>query len=181
MIWQKVNQIVMRNKGVCVYHHQQKSRNWSLTGLEEWRLAGACLSVLCCLLPLLILDLRGMAQNLLLERRKLFWLPHELGDGNTHHFLKTVLNSLWLVLKWGNNFKGFDGLTKSHNFPPSFYFQPSCRWVFPSPFSPSLLSMICVPCLLCSSCVRFCRSTPDIPLSCWATWGEMLTLSRSTI
>lgn len=52
MIWQKVNQIVMMNKGFCVYQHQQESHNHGLTGLEEQWLAGVCLVVLCCLLPL---------------------------------------------------------------------------------------------------------------------------------
>jgi len=52
MIWQKVNQLVMSNKGFCVYQHQHElSHNHNLKGLEEW-LAGACFLVLCCLLPL---------------------------------------------------------------------------------------------------------------------------------
>lgn len=133
MIWQKVNQIVTRNKGSCVYHHQHKSHNHSLTGLEEGWLAGACLSVLCCLLPLPILDLKGTAQKLLLERRKELQLPLEQGDGLGTPVIscsgeKAVWKSLWLVLKWGNNhIKGFGVLAKSHHFPPSLYFQPPLR------------------------------------------------------
>lgn len=132
MIWQKVNQIVMRSKGFCVCHHQHESRKRSLMDLEEQWLAGARLLVLCCLLPLPILDLRGTSQHLLLERRKELQLPHDLGDGMGTLVIscsrkKTLLKSLWLALKWGNNhFKDFGVLAKSYHLPPSPYSQP---WV----------------------------------------------------